>query len=121
MLNVNFGVAGSQELDAARDERLRRALDAKVPKLLDTSEDLGAQALLVLENRDVSATSPEDVLASIRRLDSDQLPDLIIYLESAFEPPSPGTANAGAEPACRYSFLLRADGEWLDLPERLAG
>ncbi len=99
-LTVSRGVAESDEEQArARAERFSRALDAKLPKLL---EQRSARTILVLEDRDIAASNLWLAREAARTAaDGRELPDTIVVVESF---------NGCVD----YATVICDQGEWLD-------
>lgn len=70
--------------DKRRAERIRRALDAKVPKLLDDAAASDSESVLVLESNDIALSNVFEVAAAFQAACKGflRLPDLVFLAET---------------------------------------
>ena len=74
----------STDGDKRRAERIRRALEAKIPKLLSDAQKSGSESLLVLESDDIALSNVFEVAAAFKAACEGltSLPDLVFLTET---------------------------------------
>ena len=72
------------ESDKRRIERIRRALEAKIPKLLNDAKKSGSESVLVLESNDIALSNVFEVAAAFKAACQGlvSLPDLVFLTET---------------------------------------
>ncbi len=70
--------------DKRRVERIRRALEAKIPKLLNDAKESGSESVLVLESNDIALSNVFEVAAAFKAACEGltSLPDLVFLTET---------------------------------------
>jgi hypothetical protein len=90
------------DLEERRSARLLKALERKVPKLLEAAGKT-ATSVLVLDNRDLSLTNPSLVregLEAAAGKTAIRLPDVVVLVDTFLQPPRAG--------------VLYENGDWRD-------
>ena len=74
----------STHADKRRAERIRRALEAKIPKLLNDARKSGSESLLVLESDDIALSNVFEVAVAFKTACEGMasLPDLVFLAET---------------------------------------